>query len=275
MSNSIQNKLFHFEAEPPASAWEAIDAALDKDSLSFPAKLYHFQQQPPAVVWQKIENKLDVAETKPAVKVIPLYRLPKALKYAAAAVVLLFIGLSVNYFISNRSASDVASAPGTETLLNTTIPPIPSMQPVPKAQAPAVSEQDQLAVNEPQTENKKLAVHKTKSSHAQKQPVHYAPSVELPHTAPETKELSVVPKEKPTINTQAADRYMLATSNTGQVVRLPKKAYSDYACADDPLIASNKSCKEQISLLQQQMTASMATDFTQLLDLLKNLQENR
>jgi hypothetical protein len=83
-----------------------------------------------------------------------------------------------------------------------------------------------------------------------------------------------VPQENNNINTALADRYMIATTATGNAVRLPKKVYSAYACPDESLASSYVDCKEKLSLLQSKMSASLTTDFAQFLDLLKNLQEN-
>ena len=84
--------------------------------------------------------------------------------------------------------------------------------------------------------------------------------------------LAVAPKERNMVDAERTDRYMIATTDDGNPVRLPKKVYSAFACPDDEL--TRQACELQLTLLQQKMSASLTTDFAQFLDLLKNLQEN-
>jgi hypothetical protein len=85
-----------------------------------------------------------------------------------------------------------------------------------------------------------------------------------------TRAIAIMPEVKTKIDTELANRYMIATTSAGKVVRLPKKAYSDYVCAE---AYKNYQCKEKIASIQSKMAASVATDFTEFMDLLKKLQE--
>src|SRR4051812_9969578 len=97
MNSDLQNKLSHFEAEPPEGVWNKIADALDEES-TFSQRLFAYEEQPPLQVWNDIETALD--ETVPT-KVIPFTtRFKTPLRYIAAAsviaVILVITTLSIN-----------------------------------------------------------------------------------------------------------------------------------------------------------------------------------
>ena len=103
--------------------------------------------------------------------------------------------------------------------------------------------------------------------------VHFSDEVHIPRSAFAENEITIIPEadEANSIATDLPDRYMIASTETGKVVRLPKKAYSDYACAE---LYQNYQCREKMAAIQSKMAASVATDFTDFIDLLKTLQDN-
>jgi hypothetical protein len=100
--------------------------------------------------------------------------------------------------------------------------------------------------------------------------VRFSPRVRIAKNHSVTGTGKIMPKMAAMIDTELADRYMIATTADGNVVRLPKKAYSDYACA---AAMNDYRCKQRITAIQSKMAASVATDFTEFMDLLKTLQE--
>jgi hypothetical protein len=67
------------------------------------------------------------------------------------------------------------------------------------------------------------------------------------------------------------DKYMIYSDGDGNAMRLPKKLYDAFACNTDRI-----TCKQKLKKLQEQVAASaMKTDFTGILDMLNNLQENQ
>jgi hypothetical protein len=67
------------------------------------------------------------------------------------------------------------------------------------------------------------------------------------------------------------DKYMIYSDGDGNVVRLPKKVFSAFACADQDII-----CKQRLQQLREKFASSaMTADFTGLLEILKSLQENQ
>ena len=56
MSSDLKNKMDHWEAKPPESAWNRITASLDADDEYVLAqKFSSFESQPPRHVWEQIE----------------------------------------------------------------------------------------------------------------------------------------------------------------------------------------------------------------------------
>lgn len=268
MSSNWKDRLFDYKADPPPSAWEAIAAGLDKGETSFPKKLYNYEAQPPATAWQAIEAQLPATR---GAKVVPMRS--KMLRYAAAAVVLLAIA-SIAYFTTlTKSNNETAVATTIDNSLLSTIPALP----------PANREVTHYNVP-PQPAYKTREETDTKQKEA-RSPQYSMAAASLRNIAPRKQAqtnlsvepsfatgLAVVPQEKNIINTDRADRYMIATSESGEPVRLPKKVYSAFACPeDDP---RHQACELRLTLLQQKMSSSITTDFVQFLDLLMNLQEN-
>ena len=268
MSSNWKDKLFDYKADPPPSAWDAIAAGLDKEKISFPEKLYNYAEQPPATAWEAIATQLPVAG---GAKVVPMRS--KMLRFAAAAVLLLTIA-GIAYFTSiSNSTTETAD----NTSINNSVLSTPALP-------PATRQQKHYNVPpQPADATKEVTAAKSKK---ERSPHYTMAAASLRNMVPHKKEktnlsvepsyaagLDVVPQEKNIINTDRADRYMIATSEDGEPVRLPKKVYSAFACPeDDP---RHQACELRLTLLQQKMSTSLSTDFAHFLDLLKNLQENQ
>lgn len=256
MNSDVQHRLSNYSETPPPSAWEGIRAALD-ETPAFAEKLHRYEQTPPPAVWEKVAQQLT-----PATKVIPLRT--SIFKYAIAAAVLLAIASGSLFFLKHSNGLDLAQQPqqnsGTDSNKSTG-----SDSQLRSGTTTTAWDKDQ---NTTGTTNDVYASN-TVSAAAM---VHFSPSIEIPKTLTDpVREITIVPEEKNSINTELPNRYMIATTTTGAAVRLPKKAYSDYACAD---AYTNLQCKEKIESIQSKMAASVATDFTEFIDLLKKLQDN-
>ncbi|HUQ97796.1 MAG TPA: hypothetical protein VM010_09025 [Chitinophagaceae bacterium] len=255
MSPDVQHKLYHYSQTPPLEAWQRIEDALE--TPAFAQKLYAYEAMPPAAIWKNVAKDL---ATAPA-KVVPLRT--KLFKYAIAATILTIIAASSLFYLTNSNSPHLATQPknneqngesaaasGTKkaTITNLTDG---------EKKYESAGYDDGLITENSVTEGS--AVHfssRIRIADKQNLPVHA---------------LAVLPEEKTFIDTDRAGRYMIATTASGKAVRLPKKAYSDYACAD---AYANTYCKEKIASIQNKMAATVTTDFTDFMDLLKNLQEN-
>jgi hypothetical protein len=73
-------------------------------------------------------------------------------------------------------------------------------------------------------------------------------------------------------------RYLTVAHEDGTKVRLSKKVYPVINCAQQTASAISSKCKESIKALQEKMATSVnaaSTDFGGLMDMLKDLEENR
>lgn len=269
MRNKWINNIKNYTAAPPAAAWDRIAASLDAAAEAYPEKLRQYEEMPPADVWDKISQRLDTATT--AAPVVSIKRFRKVLQYAAAAVVLLFVTGVIYYSSLSGSGTETIAKAGKEQLLETAqakLLPLKrhkdsatAITPLQSYKTPADIENSVAATSLQKVFKKFKAHHPPAVAHLRK--------AQLTHNP-----LNIIPKEKTLVNTALDERYMIATTATGDAVRLPKKVYSVYACNDENRATSDVACKEKLSFLQSKMSASLTTDFAQLLDLLKHLQEN-
>lgn len=259
MSSNLQHKLSKYEAAPPVHVWDNIAAALDEKEGSLEDRLYHYQQQPPAQVWDKLEEALD--NVSPA-KTLPLKSFNKIFRYATAAAVIIFIAIgSTYYFGATHKAAGIAIQP-----LQKKVAPAP-------AQNTIVAITDTTDIKQVAQFKKQVPVQNVKQSRYF--PINIAKAVKLPVKRALTKPSlpAFVAVSNHSFQAPKTERYMIATVNDGTAIRLPKKVYTSFACAG---MFVEINCKEKLQAVQQKiMNTSLATDFTGLIDLLHNLQDNQ
>jgi len=204
-------------------------------------------------------KKIDLQLPARAANVIPLRS--QLFKYAIAAAVL--IVMATGSFFYFKSSTAPAIAPSAQQNVSNTSPQNSSVD----TQTQAGSKTS-VAPYEEQSDNDDPAINGERTDHTT---VAYAHRVHIPNDQLAENTINVTPEEKNFVDASMADRYMIATTPTGKVVRLPKKAYSDYACA---VSYQDYQCKERLAALQNKMAASVATDFTDFIDLLNKLQDN-
>jgi hypothetical protein len=252
MSDIVKNKLLNYEAEPPATAWNGIAAALDEHP-EYAKKLHRFEAPPPPAAWDGIAKQLSAPR-----RLVPL-RSTKLFKYAIAAAILIAIAASSVVFFKNGTDADLAN--GTVQRKTDSNSSANASRSFPSVSTPANNGNSDVQ----------------KETDGEEEPgyegaiVHFSPRVRITKNGFTAQGITVVPEERNSINTELPSRYMIATTATGDVVRLPKKAYSDYACAN---VYANYRCKEKIASIQSKMAASVAMDFTDVMNLLEDLQDN-
>ncbi len=77
---------------------------------------------------------------------------------------------------------------------------------------------------------------------------------------------------------QFAGRYVTMADDEGKSVRLSKKAYNVFNCAENTAAINYERCKENIQTMQQKMSASLHSpsgDFAGLIDMIRTLEENK
>lgn len=130
MSSRIKDTLLNHEVAPPEGCWQQIEAALDEaaNGYRFPEKLYQLEIKAPSSSWAIISQQLDetamegtvaeklyaaelappiaawnhiqlALETEEAVSQSPVKRFYPFWKYAAAAIVIGFLGFAAWQFV--------------------------------------------------------------------------------------------------------------------------------------------------------------------------------
>ena len=261
MSNQIQHKLSNYEVDPPAKAWEGIEAALDSGlQITFADKLYSFEQAPPVTTWQRISSQLGLDVKKPA-RVIPFFiKYSKPLKYSAAVAAFVIIAVLTSLFISKKTVSDSIVTnilPSIQKTITDSIQPIENNLP-PK--------QISIARLNTQKRSGHIRLSTMKSN------MWLGPEKLLVSNASVEKVVPQYAERTTAINYSSSDdKYMIYSEGDGNAVRLPKKLFDAFACNTDRI-----TCKQKLKKLQEQVAASaMKTDFTGILDMLNKLEENQ
>ncbi len=238
MSNPIEHKLFHLEIEPSAKNWDAISNALDEQVIPYADRLYHFEQTPSTELWNAIVPELDNTTEAQPAKIIPFYKRYSQGFKYVAAASILVIVAITIALFVNKDAAS------NEVALQPAIKQQKNNQTLPNKETP-----NSVVIagpNVPQFSDKNQVI----------------PSAD--------KNLTQQP--------QFAGRYVTMADDEGKKVRLSKKAYNVFNCAENAAAINYALCKENIQAMQQKMSASLlspAGDFAGLIDMIKTLEENK
>lgn len=243
MSNGLEHKLFHFEATPRPENWEAINEALENEAQFQGHRLYNFQQIPPADLWHKIELALDNPDTVPSNPRISTSR--NLFKYAAVAAILVLVATVITFVINtNDNRSEMARTQNALVVPAAKEPDTNQLTTQPKEITPSDTN---LATEKEPARKPRIVNDKAKSS----QPIAAAKT--------------------------ASARYLTMADDEGKKIRLSKKAYTVFNCAENHAARNNERCKENIQSMQKKMAASLVSptgDFAGLMDMIKSLEEN-
>ncbi|HEX8314735.1 MAG TPA: hypothetical protein VF609_07080 [Flavisolibacter sp.] len=260
MSSDLQNKLFHFEADPPKEVWNKITGALDADAEeTFPQRLFTYEEQPPANTWNNIEASLE--ETEPAIKVVPITKFKKPLRYVAAAASIIGI-IFLATTIANKKTGAGAAIGGAETTV--TPPAQSSVLPMDK---PKLVEDS--TANE-HTSKQQLADESiAKNNLPKKRALTFIrPQGMFRSFAFSNQSLPQKANKEELLNYSELDSYMVYSDGDGNAMKLPKKLFSLVHCQD-----GDYTCKERIKQLQQKMASgATTTDFAGIIEILRQLQ---
>lgn len=258
MSKELQQKLFHFEEQPPVEAWHKIAEALDANKEQpFSERLFHYQTTPPPHTWDEIAKNLHEATTP----VIPIKRpYTKILRYGSVAAILLVAVVSVNLFLNKNATGGDTAAVTTET-----------------NSKPSDSSLSPETTNQPPSTGTNLIAKATvaDSQKPQRRKKSYTDYPIAPLQAKQTSPAfdnwgdEVIPKQASVLSSDIPDRYIIFSKATGEAIRLSKKLFSLFACSDEV-----EDCKEDIESIQQRMaspTIMASADFNGVLDALQNM----
>jgi hypothetical protein len=262
MSTELQKKLSEYAPEPPAKTWDAIAKALDETPVitGFANSLYHYEETPPNDTWSGISAVLDKSA---GAKVVPFSRKNRTLQYVAAAVILLAFVLGAGLMIGNRTITP--SIPGTNAAIK--IPADTESKKYDTQNDVAVSP-GHLPTSSFEREDPVLISHKENRSIISR----IRPSTRLGNVLLAANFIPKTAERKQTVsNYPASDKYMVYSDNEGNAMKLPKKLFDFITCVREDVL-----CKEQMLELQEKLAStSLNTDFTGVLEILKNLKENQ
>lgn len=257
MSDQLQHILLHYEVPPPEGAWSKIAASLDENiSLILSEKLYQYEEEPSPIVWQNISSQLDNS-TEQKAKVIPFYvRYRRPLKYSGAVAIFVFLAVLTSLLISKKTESEVPPQ-GVESTVATKKD---------TSKFPVESKQENSFAQLNETNKTEPSITKQKVSKINDEEYQSSSSSTFESFLPQQAEKNEV------VNSSIpSDKYMMYSDGDGNVVRLPKKIFSAFACPINDVV-----CKQHLQQLKQKFAQSaMTTDFTGLLQILKSLQENQ
>ena len=242
MNERLQYRLLQYEEKPAGKVWEAISNSLE-ENMSFSDRLLNYEERPASSIWDKIEPAL---EDNNDAKLVPFTRKYKrAFTYVAAAAILGIIVIVSTLLLNNNGVADeLANRPAPVTNISqqnmvTTIP------------------DSNIKHQGSNSSNTKKNVESTsiKNSKAGKS-----------NTPNRNNGLALI-----------GNRYLTMEDDHGKEVRLSKKAYSVFNCAENSIAAKRKDCIESIKSMQSKMATNITSpsaDFAGLLEIIKSLEEN-
>lgn len=246
MNSDLQNKLQQFSAEPPAGTWDKIASALDAEE-SFAPRLYAYEETPPAVNWQKIEKALaeQTTDVPEKAKVVPLNRrLSKPMRYIAAASIIAIILVTIT-LTTERTEAGALETDGTTAVPAATLPVTAGTPPSGNRDNSRQDFNSNGSDTEPNGQNS-LARSQT----------------QRPNSLAGKRDFSTAP-----INALQS-HYVTYSDGNGKVMRVSRKMETYINCDD-----SDRQCKQRLKELRQKMAAkAMTTDFTGILEMLRQLQ---
>jgi hypothetical protein len=248
MSSQLQHKLFQYEVEPPAGMWDAISNALDEQATPASEKLRTFEATPPPQLWQQIETELDSESDVPS-RTIPFYRrYPAALRYGGAVAVLLLVAVTITLLVNSSGTNTVAQQSTTSQPTGKTV----------RATSPEVTVRT--------TEGREQQGQQRQSEEWEERTGSGTASL-----GDKDRSVSKTP-ERP-----SSSRYLTVATEEGQAVRLSKKVYPVFDCAEHSSSLERFQCQENIEALQKMASSlgSPSGDFASLIDMIKTLEENR
>ena len=271
---SLRDKMYHYEVNPPNNCWEKISAELDNSEMGheFPANLYKMELTPPATAWEKVNAAINPG-TETIVR--PFFRRqPSFFRYAAAAIVVGIIGFAVLRLIisnGNNSENDNKVAENKDSIKS------------PNANSGTSKDGDTLA--------KSMANETPLSSEQNENLVTTAtPSLQKPGKRLSPRAASNktnLPQDSETELSQSvyayedhvpdiAERYVMLMTPDGNFIRMAKK-WSDLLCCVSGE-EQDADCKDQLKKWQQKIAASMLApspaNFMDILGLVNSLQDN-
>ncbi|MCR6721469.1 MAG: hypothetical protein NVV59_14560 [Chitinophagaceae bacterium] len=263
----LRDKLYNWEENSPTHVWDRVRAALDESESSahFPNKLREYEVAPPASAWSAVAAGLDaeVAETEPAAPVVTIRRARvQWMRYAAAIVILAFVGFGIRFLTMDKETSLAE------------VPAVPTTQAT--AKAPEEKQTNNLPPLGEHAKNDSLrtelaAVPNPTRRYSANDNLQFASEANLEYARELENNIYFEEVYQPRI----AEKYVTLITPEGSFIRMSKK-WSDLLCCiagEDP----NAACNIQLKAWQDQLAESPVTpapgSFMDILDLVNSVSE--
>lgn len=260
----LRDKMYDWEANPPAPVWDRVRAALDESESAarFPNRLHEFEAEPPANAWAAIAASLDAepAEIETPAPVVTIRRSrTQWMRYAAAILILAVAGFGIR-FLTMDDQSTLAELPA----LPTSKAAVPEVKPT--NNLPALGEH---ASND--SLKNSLANSATHRRFSSREELQFASEANQDYSDEMDKNLYVYEDHQPRI----AEKYVTLMTPEGSFIRMSKK-WSHLLCCiagEDPNAACNMQLKAWQDQLAESPIAPAPGNFMDLLDLVNSVSE--
>jgi hypothetical protein len=245
MNNQLQHRLSNLEVDPTTGMWDAITDALEDQTSATAGKLQHFEAAPKAHLWQQIEKDLDTDSETQTHKIPAYKRLEQPLRYGGAVAILVLVAATIVFLLNKETTPGKFAQQPTITL-------------------PSQKQPHSGKATDPLSNSSKASP----SAASGKASV----SNNNEHTPGDEAE-----DEKGSAQRSTSSRYLTVATEEGTPIRLSKKVFPVFDCAEHSTAIKRHQCKENIEALQK-MASSLASpsgDFASLMDMIKTLEENR
>jgi len=269
--SSLQNRMYNYEAMPPANSWDRIAAALDEASSpnEFPAKLYDMEVEPPAMIWTAITDSLNEETDE---KVIQMKRRTLVFfRYAAAAFIIGVVALSIIKWTGTTANTEGTDSSNTIVLNDSGKNNIDA------------SGEDRVATNENAEDEKALEESKkmvARLDRPARNVVRNAASISTLHNNSNYEESIADANADPLYSYEdhlpdLSERYIMLMTPEGNFIRMSKK-WSDLVCCVSGE-EQGKDCKDQLKKWQEKIANSPLApspgNFLDILSLVNSLDE--
>ncbi|GAA4326841.1 hypothetical protein [Flaviaesturariibacter amylovorans] len=253
MSEQWIERLKHFEAPPPATAWDRVEESLDAAPLA--GRLQEFAAPPPPALWDRIESELDAPAVSTADEAPVLPRRRRNFVPYAAAAALFGAALITTLVLFNRPGSNPVARQDDPAPGAVTVPGQTSGEPGVDTGAA----QTAIAATPAPDDLNPDPASPARANDTD------GPKPDRSRTRTGTLSASIA----------GADRYLVRTQQNGHKVRLSKKVSPVFDCAEHSTGFSWSLCQVSIGVLQEKLAAqpsAINTDFGGLIDRIMELE---
>ncbi|MBP9104310.1 MAG: hypothetical protein KBF82_10630 [Chitinophagaceae bacterium] len=274
LANKFPATLQNIEVSPPSNAWKNIALAIDESLLvdDYSSRLAGLAVAPPTGVWNKIKNNLD---NESVIAIPERRRIAPLIRYAVAAAIIGLIAWG-GFTLFNNKSGDTPIAKENPVVSPTpeTTPEIANVTPVENTDINDINTSIEEARNDAALEASKktfanLDVRVAKSKIKNAADFYFVPEIDEPGTRGLGNWEPPIPKE------DLSNRYFTLMTPEGNIIRISKKLSDIVGCVSGA--EQDKECLDQLKIWQQKMANPKSThssaNFMEILNLANSLQD--